>query len=80
MKTIQLRDAKATLSSLVDAAEKGVPTVITKHGRPAAMLVPIDMGRRLSTAGRPSFAEFLLSVPCDIEVERDRTPLHSVRF
>jgi prevent-host-death family protein len=40
--TIQLRDAKAILSALVDEAEKGKLTVITRHGRPAAMLVPMS--------------------------------------
>jgi prevent-host-death family protein len=78
MKTIQLREAKATLSALVDAAEHGEPTVITRHGRPAAMLVPIDMGERLGAPDRPSFADFLMSIPADVEVERDATPLRPV--
>jgi prevent-host-death family protein len=65
---------------LVDAAEKGEPTVISKHGRPAAMLVPIDMGRRFSGAERPGFAEFLLSVPTGAEGGRDGTPLRPVDF
>lgn len=34
MKTMQLREAKASLSALVEAAENGEPTVITKHGKP----------------------------------------------
>jgi antitoxin Phd len=80
MKTIQLREAKATLSALVDAAEKGEPTVITRHGRPAAMLVPIDMGERLGAPDRPSLADFLLSIPAGIEVERDATPLRPVEL
>lgn len=75
MKTVQLREAKASLSALVDAAESGEATVITRHGRPAAMLVPIDLGTRLSAADRPILAEFLLSTPTAIDVERDTTPL-----
>ena len=47
MKTLPLRDAKATLSALVEAAERGEATVVTKHGRPAAMIVPIEASRRL---------------------------------
>ena len=78
MKTIQLRDAKATLSALVDAAEKGEPTLITRHGRAAAMLVPIDMAKRLGAPDRPSFADFLLAIPAGIEVERDATPLRPI--
>ena len=34
-----LRDAKARLSELVTAAEKGERVVITKHGKPAVELV-----------------------------------------
>jgi prevent-host-death family protein len=39
-KRVQLRDAKASLSSLVAAAERGEETVITRHGKPVARLVP----------------------------------------
>jgi prevent-host-death family protein len=39
VKEIQLREAKATLSAMVEAAENGEPTTITKHGRPAAVIV-----------------------------------------
>lgn len=80
MRTIQLRDAKAMLSALVDAAEKGEPTVITRHGRAAAMLVSIDMAERLGGPGRPSFADLLLSIPAQIDVERDTTPLRPVEL
>jgi prevent-host-death family protein len=30
------------LSDLLDAAQKGRSTIITKHGRPIAALIPID--------------------------------------
>ena len=36
---LALREAKARLSELVAAAEKGERVVITKHGRPAVELV-----------------------------------------
>ena len=36
---LALREAKARLSELVTAAEKGERVVITKHGRPAVELV-----------------------------------------
>lgn len=75
MRTIQLRDAKANLSALVDAAEKGEPTVITRHGRAAAVLVPVDMAERLGAPDRPSFADFLLSIPAATDFDRDATPL-----
>jgi prevent-host-death family protein len=47
MKTMQLREAKARFSALVDAAENGEPTLVTRHGRAVAMLVPIEEGQRL---------------------------------
>ena len=36
MQEIQLRDAKATLSAVVDQARQGEPSIITRHGRPEA--------------------------------------------
>lgn len=78
MKTVQLRDAKATLSALVDAAEAGEPSVITRHGHPAAMLLPIDMAERLMAPGRSGFADLLLGIPADPGVERDRTALRPI--
>ena len=38
MREIQLRDAKATLSAVVDEAVNGNPSVITRHGKPVAEL------------------------------------------
>ena len=78
MRSIQIRDAKAKFSALVEAAEHGRPTMITRHGRPAAVLVPVADARRLYRADRPSFADLLLSFPGGIELERDRTPLREV--
>lgn len=78
MRSMQIRDAKAKFSALVEAAEHGQPTTITRHGRPAAVLVPIEDARRLYPEGRPSFADLLLSFPGGTEFERDRTPLREV--
>jgi len=35
-------DARSQLPELLAAAEKGRPTIITRHGRPVAALVPIE--------------------------------------
>ncbi len=40
MKAVKLADAKAHLSQLVDRAEAGESVEITRHGKPAARLVP----------------------------------------
>ena len=42
---ISLRDAKAQLSRLADAAHQGETVVLTKHGRPWARLVPLEAGQ-----------------------------------
>lgn len=74
MKTLQVRDAKASFSAVVEAAERGEPTTITRHGRPAAVVVPVEAARRLYPE-RPSLADLLLALPEPFEAERDATPL-----
>jgi prevent-host-death family protein len=78
MKTMQVREAKAGLSALIEAAENGEPSIITKHGKPAAMVVPIDQGRRLYPEPEQNFIEFLMTFPGGIEFERDETPLREI--
>ena len=75
MRTLGLRDAKTSLSAVVEAAERGEATTITKHGRPAAVVVPVDDARRLYPIDKPSFVALLKSIPVDIEFERDPSPL-----
>lgn len=76
MGTMQLREAKAKLSKLVEAAERGEATVITKHGRPAAKIVPIDdvAAKPPSPYAGMSLAELLLSMPEDLLPDRDEPP------
>jgi prevent-host-death family protein len=38
-------EARAKLPELLDAAESGKTTIITRHGRPVAALVPIEVVR-----------------------------------
>ena len=80
MKTLRLRDAKASLSAVVEAAEHGEATMITKHGRPAAVVVPIEDARRLYPTNRPSLADLLMSIPEDLEIERDSSPMREVEL
>ena len=78
VRSVQIRDAKATFSALVEAAERGRPTTITRHGRPAAVLVPVADAERLYPQDRLSFADLLLSFPGGVEFERDQTPLREI--
>ncbi len=41
-------EARNRLPQLLEAAEKGQPTIITRHGRPVAALVPIAAYAALS--------------------------------
>ncbi len=75
MNTVQIRDAKAGFSSLIADAELGRPTLITRHGRPSAMVVPVEAGRRLYALEAPNLAAYLLGLPDALETQRDTTPL-----
>lgn len=63
MKELQLKDAKASLSAVVDAAVRGSPSVITRHGKPEAVVVGFEDWKKLSRI--PSFARFLMSAPIE---------------
>ena len=63
MREIQLRDAKATLSAVVDSARRGEPAVITRHGKPAAVILGFADWERLSHV--PSFGRLLMAAPIE---------------
>jgi len=71
MREIQLRDAKATLSAVVDEAVMGEPSVITRHGRREAVIVSFAEWERLSHV--PSFGRLLMSAPIEPGDIPDRT-------
>ena len=74
MKRIQLKDAKANLSAVVDRAAEGKPSVITRHGRPEAVVVGYADWERLSSV--PSFGRLLMAAPLEPKdvPERNRAP------
>jgi prevent-host-death family protein len=78
MKQIQLKDAKATLSAVVDRAVAGEPTIITRHGRKEAVLVSFEEWERVSKV--PSFADLLLAFPGEAGdiPERSRRPARTL--
>jgi prevent-host-death family protein len=82
---IPLRDAKAGLSALVSAAERGEETVITRHGKAVAKIVPMAEAvepKRVDRPGSPyhgmTFLELLMAFPGGIEFDRDRTPMREI--
>jgi prevent-host-death family protein len=80
MREIQLREAKATLSAVVDDAVRGEPSIITRHGRPEAVVIGFDEWQRLSRV--PSFGRLLMSAPIEQGdlPERDRSPMREVEI
>lgn len=77
MRKIQLRDAKASLSAVVDEAMRGKPAVITRHGKPQAVVVSYEEWERLSTV--PSFGRLLMAAPLGVGdlPGRNKSPLRN---
>lgn len=62
-----VQDAKNRFSEVVEAARRA-PQTVTKHGKPAVVVVAADEYERLRRAEQakaPSFAELLLAMPQD---------------
>ena len=63
-----VQDAKNRFSEVVEAARR-VPQTVTKHGKPAVVVVDVTEYQRLVRVDRaqaPSFAELLLAMPQDV--------------
>ncbi len=75
MRKIQLKDAKANLSAVVDQATRGKPSLITRHGKPEAVVLGFSDWERLSRV--PSFGRLLMAVPLEAGdlPQRSRTPI-----
>jgi antitoxin Phd len=74
MREIQFRDAKASLSAVVDDALRGVPAIITRRGKREAVILSFEEWERLSHV--PSFGRLLMAAPIspDDLPARDRAP------
>jgi len=76
--TWSLQDAKNKFSAVVDAANSGVPQMVTKRGRPAVVVVSAEEYERLQhlkKVGSPDFKQLLLAMPQD-GVNFDSPPVH----
>ena len=80
MKTVQIREAKAKFSALIETASKGEPVMITRHGAAVAALVPIEDAARLYQAPRVSLVDYLMSMPGELEFPRDPSPMRDVEL
>jgi len=81
MSTVSVKDAKAGFSALVDEAAGGGFVTVTRHGKPAAVLVSVQAAEAAKKAldkPRANFGDFLLSFPGGIEFERSTTKMRDV--
>jgi prevent-host-death family protein len=78
-----IQDAKNRFSEVVKAARRR-PQTVTKHGKPAVVVVAADEYdrlRKLQHLKAPTFAEMLLAMPqCDAEFERLKVTPRDVEF
>jgi prevent-host-death family protein len=82
MLTINLKDAKAGFSSLVDQAIKGEFVTITRHGKPVAALVSVEaaeIARKAIERKRYGLVAYLRSFPGGA-FERNRSPSRDVEL
>lgn len=62
-----VQDAKNRFSEVIEAARR-LPQTVTKHGKPAVVVVDVMEYQRLQRLDRvqaPSFAQLLLAMPQD---------------
>jgi prevent-host-death family protein len=82
MPTINLKDAKAGFSNLVDEALKGEIFTITRHGKPVAALVSVEVAeiaRKILEKKRSGLVAYLRTFPGD-EFERNPAPSRDVEL
>lgn len=79
MKSVQLRTAKAELSKLVDAVERGDRVVITRHGKPAAVLVPVSGDDTVPGPTSDNLVDFLMTMPYPFDLaDEDRPKIRDI--
>ncbi len=61
MQSWPVQDAKARFSEFLDACISDGPQMVTKRGTEAAVLVPVDVWKRMQATAKPSLKELLLS-------------------
>lgn len=80
VRIIQLKDAKARLSTVVDEAVRGKSSIITRHGKREAVLLSYEEWEKLSQV--PSFGRLLMSVPLgeDDLPRRSKAPMRQTEL
>lgn len=76
-----VQDAKARFSEMLETTIKQGPQLVTKHGRAAAVLVPVQQWEAMQAGARPSLKQWLLdrNGPFDLNIPpRGRLKLRKV--
>ncbi|MFT4256739.1 MAG: type II toxin-antitoxin system Phd/YefM family antitoxin [Pseudoxanthomonas sp.] len=68
MKTWQVQEAKSRFSELLRASVEEGPQLVSHHGKPTAVVVPIAQWQRLHQQPR-NLKDFLLAPECRFELE-----------
>jgi antitoxin (DNA-binding transcriptional repressor) of toxin-antitoxin stability system len=73
MRTVNMLEAKSTLSRLVEALEQGEEQeiIIARNGRPAAKLVPMETSAEGALLKRIGVAKGSFQVPAKIDRHND---------
>ena len=73
MRTVNMLEAKSSLSRLVEALEQGEEheIIIARNGRPAAKLVPMKTSAEGAALNRIGVAKGIFQVPADIDRHND---------
>lgn len=61
MKTWPVQDAKARFSEFLQASLTEGPQLVTRHGKEAAVLVPVEQWLRLNALDKPGLKTLLLA-------------------
>jgi prevent-host-death family protein len=77
VKELQLKDAKANLSRVLDDATEGEPTVITRHGKKEGVLISYGEYERLKRV--PSLGWLLANSPLEGDDLPERRPARALR-
>jgi antitoxin Phd len=81
-KTWQLQEAKNHFSEVVDLAMKGGAQTVTKHGKPAVVIVSVEEYGR-TRAPRKSLFQALRECPVDLSEiigPRSKEPARTIHF
>lgn len=61
MQTWAVQDAKARFSEFLDACLAQGPQMVSRRGAETAVLVPVELWKRLQASAQPSLKDLLLS-------------------